>query len=58
MDPKHARSYRGLGMLYEKVQRNKESAAAYAKYLELAPEALDAGRVKTRMEALQRALPQ
>jgi regulator of sirC expression with transglutaminase-like and TPR domain len=56
LDPNHAKSYRGLGELYEKEHKNEEALAAYRKYVELQPQALDQYRVRQRMEALQRSI--
>lgn len=45
--------HRGLGMLYEKLERGAEAAAEYEKYLELSPSAIDRGRIQKRIEALK-----
>jgi tetratricopeptide (TPR) repeat protein len=55
-DPLHAKTYLGLGQLYEKEGKNKEALAAYQKYLELSPNALDQNRIKLHVESLQRAV--
>jgi beta-barrel assembly-enhancing protease len=55
IDPNHAKTYLGLGQLYEKQGKNKEALSAYGRYLELQPEALDQARIRQRVEALQRA---
>jgi beta-barrel assembly-enhancing protease len=52
VDPGNAKSYLGLGQLYDKTNRNQEALAAYQKYLELAPNALDRQRVQGRINAL------
>jgi predicted Zn-dependent protease len=49
-------AHRGLGMLYEKLGRGTDAAAAYEKYLELSPSALDRGRIQRRIEALKEKL--
>jgi predicted RNA polymerase sigma factor len=49
-------AHRGLGMLYEKLGRASEAAAAYEKYLELSPDAIDRGRIQRRLEALKEKL--
>ncbi len=54
VDPSNAKTYLGLGQLYDKVNRNKEALTAYQKYLELAPDAFDRQRVQGRIEVLQR----
>jgi hypothetical protein len=46
-------AHRGLGMLYEKLERGTEAAAEYEKYLELSPTANDRGRIQRRIEALK-----
>jgi predicted Zn-dependent protease len=45
--------HRGLGMLYEKSQRNREAIREYQRYLELAPDAPDRERIKYRLENLK-----
>jgi predicted Zn-dependent protease len=51
MDPTYARPYRGLGEVYEPLQRARDAADAYVKYVRLAPDAPDrtivVGRLKT-----------
>lgn len=47
---------RGLGMLYERLNRKEEAAAEYAKYLELAPNAIDTERVRRRLTVLRESL--
>ena len=53
VDPANAKTYLGLGQLYEKTNRGKEAVEAYEKYLELAPNALDRQRVQRRIDTLQ-----
>ena len=55
IDPVNAKTYLGLGQLYEKTNRNKEALEAYEKYLELAPNALDRQRVQGRIDILRRS---
>ncbi|MBZ5671806.1 MAG: M48 family metalloprotease [Acidobacteriia bacterium] len=55
IDPANAKTYLGLGQLYEKTNRNKEALEAYEKYLELAPNALDRQRVQGRIDILRRS---
>jgi predicted Zn-dependent protease len=52
----NARAHRGLGMLYEKLDRKQEAASEYAKYLELAPNAIDTERMRRRLMALRESL--
>lgn len=49
----NASAHRGLGMLYERLNRKPEAASEYAKYLELAPNAIDAERVRRRLSVLR-----
>lgn len=49
-------AHRGLGMLYEKLERGSDAAAEYEKYLELSPSAIDRGRIQRRIEALKEKL--
>ncbi len=53
--PDHARTHRGLAQLHESTGRKAEALAAYRKYLELQPNALDRQRVVDRMDSLTRA---
>jgi predicted Zn-dependent protease len=53
VDPSNAKTYLGLGQLYEKADRGKEAIEAYEKYLELAPNALDRQRVQRRIDTLK-----
>ena len=46
LDPKHAAAYRGLGLSLLKTARPSEGQAALRKYLELKPEASDAGMIR------------
>jgi predicted RNA polymerase sigma factor len=43
-------------MLYEKLGRETDAVAAYEKYLELSPSAIDRGRIQRRIEALKEKL--
>ncbi len=49
-------AHRGLGMLYERLNRKQEAAAEYAKYLELAPNAIDTERVRRRLAVLRESM--
>ncbi|HZN00948.1 MAG TPA: M48 family metalloprotease, partial [Pyrinomonadaceae bacterium] len=42
--------HRGLGMLYEKLERRTDAAAEYERYLELSPSASDRARIQRRIE--------
>lgn len=53
VDPSNAKTYLGLGQLYEKADRGKEAIEAFEKYLELAPNALDRQRVQRRIDTLK-----
>jgi predicted Zn-dependent protease len=57
-DPTHAKAYRGIGALYEKQRKHQEALAAYQKYLDLQPNALDQVRIRQRIESLQRSVGQ
>jgi hypothetical protein len=52
-----ALSHRGLGMLYEKLDRRADAANEYEKYLELATAATDRERIQRRIENLRRPPP-
>ncbi len=46
-------AHRGLGMLYEKLERGADAIAEYEKYLEQAPAASDRERIQRRITALK-----
>ncbi|HEX6718756.1 MAG TPA: M48 family metalloprotease [Pyrinomonadaceae bacterium] len=52
----NAGAHRGLGMLYERLNRKQEAASEYAKYLELAPNAIDTERIRRRVVVLRESL--
>jgi beta-barrel assembly-enhancing protease len=52
----NAGARRGLGMLYEKLNRKQEAASEYAKYLELAPNAIDTERIRRRLAVLRESM--
>ena len=56
LDRFNARAHRGLGMLYEKLNRKQEAASEYAKYLELAPNAVDTERIRRRLAVLRESM--
>lgn len=47
-------AHRGLGMLYEKLDRKADAATEYEKYLEIAAAAADRERIQRRIENLRR----
>jgi len=47
-------AHRGLGMLYEKLDKRTEALAEYEKYLQAAPAATDHGRIQKRIDNLRR----
>ena len=49
----NASARRGLGMLYERLNRKEEAASEYAAYLELAPNAIDTERIRRRLAVLK-----
>jgi len=49
-------AHRGLGMLYEKIERRTDAAAEYEKYLELSPSVSDRARIQRRIETLKEKL--
>jgi hypothetical protein len=49
-------AHRGLGMLYEKLERRSDAAAEYEKYLELSPTATDRARIQRRIDTLKEKL--
>jgi beta-barrel assembly-enhancing protease len=56
LDRFNARAHRGLGMLYERLSRKQEAASEYAKYLELAPNAIDSERIRRRLTVLRESM--
>lgn len=54
LDSKNALAVRGLAMLWEQEGRNPEALEGYKKYLQLAPQAQDAYRIKRRIESLEK----
>jgi predicted Zn-dependent protease len=55
LDPQNARAVRGLAALYDEDGRPAEAIEGYRKYLQMAPNALDAFRIKKRAEELEKA---
>src|SRR5258708_33481469 len=54
VDPNSGVAHRGLGFLYEKLNRPQEAIVEFRKYVELQPNALDRGRISHRIEALEK----
>ena len=54
----NAPAHRGLGMLYERLNRKPDAASEYAKYLELAPNAIDTERIRRRLMVLRESMQQ
>ena len=52
VDSRHAPSYRGLGLAYQSMGKKDKAAAAFKKYLKLAPSAPDAASIRTRLESM------
>ncbi len=52
----NASARRGLGMLYEKLNRKDDAANQYAAYLELAPNAIDTERIRRRLVVLKESM--
>ena len=50
-NPGFAPAWRGVGLVYEKLGDKTASRAAFQKYLQLAPGALDAAGIRARLEA-------
>ena len=55
LDANNAVAYRGLGMLYERMEKPQQAIEEYRKYLELKPDAKDRMIIQRRLEALQGA---
>jgi Flp pilus assembly protein TadD len=51
-NPGFAPTWRGIGLVYEKIGRTAQARLAFQKYLELAPGAGDAGQIRERMGKL------
>jgi regulator of sirC expression with transglutaminase-like and TPR domain len=50
-------AHRGLGMLYEKLDRKADAVTEYEKYLAMATTANDRERIQRRIENLRRPPP-
>ncbi len=55
-DAGYAKTYLGLGELYEEEKKSADALAAYEKYIELSPKALDQNLVELRIVSLRRAM--
>jgi tetratricopeptide (TPR) repeat protein len=51
-NPNHAPTWRGLGLVHEKLGERGAAKAAYQRYLIIAPNAPDAAQIRKRMAAL------
>jgi predicted Zn-dependent protease len=55
IDPAFAKTFRGLGFLYERAGQGPQAIEAYRKYLEAAPKAFDGPQILRRVESLEKA---
>jgi tetratricopeptide (TPR) repeat protein len=55
IEPSHARAIREQASLFDEDGRAAQALEGYRKYLELAPTAMDAYRIKKRIEDLEKA---
>jgi hypothetical protein len=51
-NPNYAPTWRGLGLVFEKLGEKDQARAAFKRYLQLAPSASDTEQIKSRMERL------
>ena len=51
-NPNYAPTWRGLGLVFEKMGEKDQARAAYKRYLQLSPTAGDAEQIRSRMERL------
>lgn len=51
-NPNYAPTWRGLGLVFEKMGEKDQARAAYKRYLQLAPNAGDADQIRSRLERL------
>ena len=51
-NPNYPPTWRGLGLVFEKLGEKDQARAAFKRYLQLAPSAGDAENIRSRMERL------
>jgi tetratricopeptide (TPR) repeat protein len=51
-NPGFAPTWRGIGLVYEKIGNKGQARTAFKRYLQLAPDAGDADQIRDRMERL------
>ncbi len=51
-NPGYAPTWRGIGLVYEKLGRRSQAMTAFKRYLELSPNAGDADQIRNRLEKL------
>ncbi|HEY5952297.1 MAG TPA: tetratricopeptide repeat protein [Kofleriaceae bacterium] len=51
-NPNYAPTWRGLGLVFEKMGEKDQARAAYKRYLQLSPNAGDAEQIRSRLERL------
>ena len=56
LDSSNVKAHRGLGFLFEAVQRNADAVAEYRAYLEQIPNAPDQDRIQRRLDVLENRL--
>ena len=51
-NPGYAPTWRGLGLVFEKMGEKDQAKAAFKRYLQLSPSATDGDQIRNRMERL------
>ena len=51
-NPGYPPTWRGIGLVYEKLGRRSQAMTAFKRYLELSPNAGDADQIRNRLEKL------
>ena len=51
-NPSYAPTWRGLGLVFEKMGEKDQARSAFKRYLQLAPSSGDADQIRNRMERL------
>jgi hypothetical protein len=51
-DPGYAPTWRGIGLVYEKLGKRSQASTAFRRYLQLSPNASDAAQIRGRLERL------